>query len=78
MSIMKHEEVEAIAAKYATSIGVAPFLVDGSDFDDTSDPPSWRVYVSFCESSTTEIGFPHSMIVHVNDLTAEPSHVQML
>jgi hypothetical protein len=54
---MKQEDVERIAAEYVASIGVAPCLLDGSEFDDKDNPQIWRVFFRFCESSEETIGF---------------------
>jgi hypothetical protein len=78
MSKMKQEEVERIAAEYVASLGVAPCLLDGSEFDDKENPPIWRVFFSFSESPEDAIGLPHFLLIEVNDLTREPSHIPHL
>jgi len=75
---MQQKDVERIAAEYAKSVGFAPFLIDGSDFDDSESPLIWRVYFSFCESSLEEIGLFDPFIIRVNDLTGEASHIMSL
>jgi len=75
---MKQEDVERIAAEYAKGLGLAPFRVLGSEFDDDENPPSWRAYLSFCESPTDEIGWPDGLVIDVDDLTEEASHIASL
>jgi len=77
MSKMKQEDVERIATEYAQSLGVAPFLLDGSEFDD-NDNPIWRVHLSFCKSPTEEMGLPSGFVIDVNDFTGEASHIASL
>ena len=78
MSNMKQEDVERIAAEYVESIGVAPCLLDGSEFDDKDNHPVWSVFFSFCERSEEWVGLPHSLVIEVNDLTGEASHIEHL
>lgn len=78
MSRMKQEDVEKIATEYAKGLELAPFRIEGSEFDDNDTPPSWRVYLSFCEPPTDEIGWPDGLVIDVNDLTAEASHINSL
>jgi hypothetical protein len=73
---LKQAEVERIATDYAKSIGLAPFVVDGSDFDESDPDQIWRVYLSFCESAG--IGLPDSAVIRVNDVTGMASHIQAL
>jgi hypothetical protein len=78
MSRMRQENVEKIATEYAETIGLAPLLVAGSEFDDSDNPPIWRVFICSCESSEKEIGLPDSLVIDVNDLTGEASHIASL
>ena len=78
MSKMKQEDVERIAAEYVARIGVAPCLLDGSEFYVGENPPIWRVFFSFCESPKEAIGLPYALIIEVNDLTREASHTEHL
>lgn len=78
MSTMNQQDVEEIAIQYLMSTGFAPFVVDGSEFDDKEDPPIWRVFISFREFYEEEIGLPALMVVQVNDLTGLASHEAML
>jgi hypothetical protein len=78
---MKQEDVERIATEYVESTGVAPCVLDGSEFDDKENPPIWRVYFSFCkttEQEEAEIGLPWSLTIHVSDLTGAASHIAHL
>ncbi|MBP3959987.1 hypothetical protein J8F10_32500 [Gemmata sp. G18] len=78
MSKMKQEDVERIAAEYIVSIGVAPCLLDGSEFKDADDHPIWRVYFSFRDISEKWNGLPVSLTIEVNDVTGEASHIDHL
>lgn len=78
MSRMTQEDAERIAAEYFKGIGCAPADLDGSVFDGTEDPPIWLVFFTFRERSDELIGLPDGLIVHVNDLTGEPSHLMNL
>lgn len=78
MSKMKQEDVERIATGYAKGLELAPFRLLGSEFDENGDPPNWRVYLSFCEPPTDEIGWPDGLVIDVNDLTGEASHIASL
>ena len=75
MSKMKAENVERIATVYAESLGIRPFHVEGSAFDGSDFPPIWRVFLSFHESSEEEIGLPHFLVILVDDLSGEASHI---
>jgi len=73
---LKPAEIERIATDYAKSIGLAPFVVDGGDFDESDPDQIWKVYLSFCESAG--IGLPDSVVIQVSDVTGIASHIQAL
>ena len=75
---VKQDDAERVATLYATNLGVGPFIVDGCEFDETEERPFWRVFLAFAEQSDTDIGLPASLIVRVDALTGEASHISML
>jgi hypothetical protein len=78
MSNLKQEDVERIASEYVANLGCAPCLLDGSEFYEEENPPMWRVFLSFKEWAEEHIGLPHSLVIDVNDLTGEASHIPAL
>lgn len=78
MSNMNQADVERIATEYVKNIEIVPFIIDGSEFDDSVSPSIWRVYIGFREPFEEWIGLPHSLIVEVNDATGEASHIKSL
>lgn len=78
---IKQEDVERIVAEYVESLGCYPCVLRGSELDDGENPPVWRAYFSFCkttEQEEEEIGLPCSLVIEVNDLTGEASHIAHL
>jgi hypothetical protein len=78
MIMINEKDAESVATKYAQSIGVGPFIVDGSELDETESVPFWRVFLGFTEPFDVDVGVPDSMIVRVDALTGEATHVPML
>lgn len=75
---LNQADVERIATTYAMSLGVAPFVVDGSELDKTQDRPAWRVFLTFTETDDGWVGLPDGMIVDVDAVTGEASHIASL
>ena len=77
MIMIGEKDAEGAATKYAQSIGVGPFIVDGSELDETESSPFWRVFLGFTEPFEVDTG-PDSMIVRVDAITGEATHIPML
>src|SRR5687768_203028 len=78
MNRINRDDVERIAAEYAKSIGLAPFIVEGSSLVDEEGKATWNVFLSFCESPDGEENLFDSIVIHVDDITGIASHIEQL
>lgn len=78
MSQISQPHAESIAEQYAIRIGFAPFLVDGSTFDDSEERPFWHVHCSYRNLSEDTLSFSDIFTIRVDGLTGEASHVESL
>lgn len=76
--MIKVDEAENIAKRYAETMRVSPFIVDGCELDESEVRPFWQVFLGFIEPFGAEIGLPDSMIVRVDALTGEATHIVSL
>lgn len=76
MIVVNKVDAERIATKYANDAGVGPFIVDGSELDESQDKPVWRVFLGF--TGEAFIDLPDFMIVNVDATSGNASHVEAL
>lgn len=71
-----------IAKEYADTLGVSPFVVDGSVLRSDEDGQYWLVFLRFIEDPDEDpsdcFDLPDSMMVRVDLATGEPSHTPHL
>lgn len=82
MPKMQKEEVERIAAEFATTIGFTSYqLISGAFYaggeDEYDDVMYWNVYFRNSDAPL-EVGLPNGFIIKVDDLTGEASHTPTL